>query len=199
MLVVKIGGCNGSGKTSLVRALIAELNLQPVQHPTKPKRISAYTGKLGAHTVWVLGSYANTCGGMDTISDKHERMALVKQYAIPKSKNIVIFEGLITGKTYGALGTLSCDEGHYGNWIYAFMDTPFNECVRRVLERRINAGNDAPFDPTRTMLSTFKSVQSVRAKASSEKYHSVYDIKHNQKPGVAARLLLQNIQIRIGD
>lgn len=192
MLVVKIGGCNGSGKTSLARALIGELNLQPQAHPTKPKRIECYTGKIGSHSVFLLGSYANTCGGMDTVSCKHERLDLVKKHAVPNRQSIVIFEGLITGKTYGKMGELSDEDGHHGRWVYAFMDTPFEECVRRVLKRRAEAGNDAPFDPERTMRSTFKSCLSVRLKA-IERGHHVYDIGHKDSPGVAARKLIKAI------
>lgn len=196
MLVVKIGGCNGSGKTSLVRALIAQLAMQPLPHPTKPKRIHAYVGKIGKRKVYVLGSYVNACGGMDTISCKHERLAMVKQFTLSK-KDIVIFEGLITGKTYGALGALS-DEQH-GRWIYAFMDTPFEKCVERVLQRRKEAGNDAPFDPERTMRSTFKSCQSVRKKVSDMPHHSVYDVNHKHPPARAAKDLIQHIKTRLGE
>jgi hypothetical protein len=107
----------------------------------------------------VLGSYASTCGGMDSISDKEERLAFVK-YAC-KPGRIVVFEGLITGKTYGKLGELS--EAHYkrkaGRWLYAFMDTPFDVCAARVLQRRAAAGNANPFDPERTMRSTFTSCE----------------------------------------
>lgn len=190
MLVVKIGGCNGSGKTSLVRALMAELNAQPITHPTKPKKHIAYVGK-NRRPVYILGSYQNSCGGMDTISDKHERFALVEQYAQPG--NVVVFEGLITGKTYGALGELSERPGHKGKWVYTFMDTPFEVCVKRVLQRRKAAGNHAEFDPERTMRSTFKAVQSVRRKA-IENDHYVFDVSHKHTPEEAANALLTHIK-----
>lgn len=192
MLVVKIGGCNGSGKSSLVRELIDLIEAEPVPHPTKPAKHIAYYA-AGRRPTYVLGSYQNTCGGMDTIMDKHDRYALVTHYADPKTNNIVIFEGLITGKTYGALGVLSDEPAQHGKWLYVFMDTPFEVCVARVLNRRKLTGNNTPFDPERTMRPTFKSIQSVRRRA-IENDHWVYDVDHKYTPGTSAAQLLDYIK-----
>jgi hypothetical protein len=141
---------------------------------------------------------------MDTISCKHERLALVKEYA--KHRNSVIFEGLITGKTYGAMGELSEAKEHYGRWLYTFMDTPFEECVRRVLIRRQESfmakhGEDAidnrEFDPERTMRSTFKSVQSVALKAKTYG-HDTYHVKHDKRPHDEVKRLIKRIIEKTG-
>lgn len=197
MYVIKIGGCNGSGKTSLVRAIIEGHGLNPI-HNDKGK-VEAYGGKLKTgEPIAVLGSYVNVCGGMDTISDKHDRVALLERYlalggplSTTRRSGILIFEGLITGKTYGKMGEISSRPEQQGKWIYTFMDTPFEECVRRVLERRAAKGNNAPFDAERTMRPTFKSVQSVRAKAKAAGYHFIHDVDHTQTPKVAAATLLK--------
>ena len=39
--------------------------------------------------------------------------------------------------------------------IFAFLDTPWETCLERVLSRRLAAGNDKPFDPEKTMRSAY--------------------------------------------
>lgn len=204
--VVKLGGCNGSGKTSVARALLKTLNdghgADPGTWRGAKKSPNVYTGFYKGHEVYVLGSYETACGGMDTISDKLERLAMV-QWAckVIARGGIVFFEGLITGKTYGALGQLS--EQHIarktGRWLYTFMDTPFDVCVDRVLVRRAMAGNDAPFDPERTMRPTYDSCQSLLRKLRGEQQakigpqphpHPTLLLNHKHKPAKLALTVL---------
>lgn len=186
-VVVKIGGCNGSGKTSLMRGLMTRTTpWVPIVERGKVRGyryVSATTGP----DMFVLGSYENVCGGMDTISDKLDRLALVGKYA--KDGNIVFYEGLITGKTYGAMGAMSEQPKHKGKWLYTFLDTPFDVCVERVLARRAAKGNDAPFDPERTMRPTYKGVAAVALRAKAEG-HKTCLIRHTHKPEKAAAGLL---------
>lgn len=194
-VVVKIGGCNGSGKTSVVRALFEAYDLEP-QYDFGSKKISAYVAPLatGPQLV-VLGSYKNVCGGMDTISDKDVRLALVKQYAKPG--NVVIYEGLITGKTYGAMGALSEEDDQAGKWLYTFMNTPFAICVNRVLARRAAAGNMNPFDPERTMRPTFTSCERLPERVRVRGVHpEPLMLRHEQAPGtLAARVLKEALEL----
>lgn len=193
--VVKIGGCNGSGKTSLVRAVAKHIGLDLTAPPLGDSRAERYyRGPYSTADFHILGSYANACGGMDTISDKEDRQALVRRWAEGRGHKdrVVLFEGLITGKTYGAFGAMSEERSHRGHWLYVFMDTPFEECVRRVLERRAAAGNDAPFDPERTMRPTYKSCLAV-AKRAEQEGHRVIMINHKLKPATAAKNLVHEI------
>jgi hypothetical protein len=112
----------------------------------------------------------------------------VEEYA--RGKNIVFFEGLITGKTYGALGALSDKQKRH--WIYAFMDTPFDVCVARVNQRRCAKGNFAPFDPERTMWPTFKACASVARRAEAAG-HPVVWVNHKLSPAKAADKLMATV------
>lgn len=183
-IVVKLGGCNGSGKTSLVSDIIFRAVSEPVT-PRGARRPEAYRGMYEGIPVYILGSYENVCGGMDTISDKEDRLKLIKKYVL--KDGIVFFEGLITGKTYGAIGEIS--DKQKGRWIYAFMDTPFETCVERVLQRRKARGNMAPFDPERTMRPTFKACASV-ARRAQEMGHEVVLVNHKLAPAKASTHLL---------
>jgi hypothetical protein len=188
-----MGGCNGSGKTSVARALLdfhkdewKPLPLLPGRRKPAGYRRGWGGGKL--NEIVVLGSYETTCGGMDTISDKAVRHGLVEGYAA--QGRLLFFEGLITGKTYGWLGELSERPGHKGRWIYTYMNTPFDVCVARVLQRRKERGNDAPFDPARTMASTFKGVQSA-ARRAGEAGHKVLWLDYRLTPRQLAHQLLK--------
>jgi len=94
---------------------------------------------------YVLGSYANTCGGMDTVGTAAKVMALVDKYA---GLGNVIFEGLLQSTYYGAMGTHSRKYGD--RYIYAFLDTPIELCLERVIARRDASGRGNKFNPQLT-------------------------------------------------
>ena len=212
-VVIKLGGCNGSGKTSVARALIDLIGTRGPAGHNLAKADTYYQGvsPVGIPTI-VLASYAKVCGGMDTISDKDDRLALVKTHARPG--HIVFFEGLITGKTYGALGQLSEEHrlakpaSKAGKWLYAFMDTPFEECVRRTEQRRAAAAAEkgkvaAPLDPERTLRPTFDSCQHLYEKLRGERQakigpqpypHPTILLNHTWKPARIARTLLSTAE-----
>lgn len=186
MIVVKLGGTNGSGKTSVARALLEMGSQHGDPYPQfneKGTKVKANLIKIDGKQWVILGSYVNVCGGMDTISDKVERIALIEEYLKRNDIDVVFFEGLITGKTYGAIGEIS--ERPWDSWLYAFMDTPFEECVSRVRRRRRGKGNEAPFDAERTMRPTFKSVKAVALRAATAG-HTVYHVPYQLKPAQAA-------------
>lgn len=197
MSVIKLGGCNGSGKSTLARAILdltAEGEPREYVLPSG-KKTKYYSGSWHDVPVLVLGKYETACGGMDTISDKDDRYSMVVNLTEGRygKRNIVFFEGLITGKTYGALGQLS--ELHVKSripWLYAFMGTSWEECVARVLKRRQAAGNLEPFDPERTMRSTFNSLQKLEQKLKNGTLppHPTHRIAHTLKPATAAKQLL---------
>lgn len=186
MIVVKVGGCNGSGKSTVVNWVRSGLGLTPIELTGKGK-VLVYGAKGSPYKV--LGDYTNACGGMDTITDKEVRLWLLKRYA--RDSNIVVFEGLIASKAYGATGELAAKQK--GKWLYAFMDTPFEVCVKRVLARRKAAGNNKPFDPERTMRETFH-VYKLRLKAAMDEGHRVLILNHKLPPSELARTLMCEVE-----
>ena len=197
MTVIKLGGCNGSGKTSVARGILdigdKAWNREKVVLQSGKTGV-VYSNVLEGRRFEVLGKYDTACGGMDTISDKDDRLTLVKYRAENNREGIVFFEGLITGKTFGALGALSVEHKAAGiPWLYAFMDTPFETCVDRVLTRRAAAGNFAEFDPERTMRSTFKSCVRLAEKLQNGELPEfpVMMLPHKRGPKTLASLLLE--------
>lgn len=158
-VVVKLGGCNGSGKSTLAFALL-NFPHEPFYDDLVPKgKIAGYIVHHPKARIRVLGRYESACGGIDSVGNVDIWAPLAKKYSTDTTVDIVFLEGLMSGKVYGQLGAWSEQPGQKGRWLYAFMDTPFEVCVERVLKRRQAKGNDAPFDPDRTMRSTFRGVQ----------------------------------------
>lgn len=101
--------------------------------------------------VFVVGSYENTCGGTDGINTQEEiAERVVKAHALGH----VLVEGLLMSKSSagGHVAPILKDHGA----IFAFLDTPWETCLERVLQRRAAAGNDKMFDPGKTMRSAYE-------------------------------------------
>lgn len=151
--IVNIRGCNGSGKTTIVRRFLEKLSSESLGgKPGRPAGYRVDASPWGIQApVFVVGSYENTCGGADGISTQEEIADRVVK-ALPMGH--VLVEGLLMSK--------SSDKGHVApilkqnGAIFAFLDTPWDVCLERVLNRRKEAGNDKPFDPDKTMRSAYE-------------------------------------------
>jgi hypothetical protein len=158
-------------------------------------RPEAYTAQcIGMPTcrqLVVLGSYETVCGGMDTLNKQEAKMALLRKYAI--KGNAVIFEGVLTGGTYGEMGAFSEQPDQRGRWLYLFMDTPFEVCVQRVLARRAARGNTSPFDPEKNMRDFEKRFVPLIARA-QQAGHPVAWINHKLSPSALALRLIGTMQ-----
>ena len=144
--IIKIHGCSGAGKTTFARALLDGSDSTYTIRNAAGK-VEAYGCAFNAQdfSCVVLGSYENNCGGMDTVSTAAEAMKLVADY---QKFNNVVHEGLLQSTYYGAMGT---DSRQYGDsYIYAFLDTPLETCLERVVARREAAGSQNKFNPQLT-------------------------------------------------
>lgn len=148
--IINVRGPSGSGKTTVARRLLTE-------HPAE--MLMGSDGKIkGYHIdarssgiktpVYLVGSYANTCGGLDGINSQEEIASrIVKAYEFGH----VLAEGLLTSKSSlgGHVAPILRDHGA----IFAFLSTPLETCLERVLARRKAAGNDKEFDPKKSLIS----------------------------------------------
>ena len=112
----------------------------------KPPRTD-YLGSGISKRPWaVLGSYSNTCGGVDTIKTQAEIIARVEHYTSLKYN--VWLEGLILSTIYGSVGAYS--EKFGDRWLFCYLQPPIEECIRRIKARRATAGNLKPLNETNT-------------------------------------------------
>jgi hypothetical protein len=150
--IVNIRGCNGSGKTTIVRRFLDKLSNEPLGgKPGRPAGYKVDASPWGINIpVFVIGSYENTCGGTDGINTQEE---IAERVVKAIGHGHVLVEGLLMSKS-SAKGHVAPILKEHGA-IFAFLDTPWNVCLDRVLARREAAGNDKPFDPDKTMRSAY--------------------------------------------
>ncbi len=149
--IINIRGCNGSGKTTVVRRFLERLEcsaLGPAGRPLGYRVDAAPWGVLSP--IYVVGSYENACGGADGIKTQEE---IAERTARAHEFGHVLVEGLLMSKSSdgGVTAPALRDRGA----IFAFLDTPWEVCLERVLARRAAAGNSKPFDPEKTMRSAY--------------------------------------------
>lgn len=148
-MIIKIHGTSGSGKTTIIRDLMA------LSEPPAAECMNMTTGKVEAHIlhvpgvarpIVVLGPYGKShCGGLDAVSGTDNHVILLRRYV---GWGHVLYEGLLGSECYGAMGAASAE--YAGDHVFAFLDTPIEECIARVKQRRLAAGNTKPLNEENT-------------------------------------------------
>lgn len=144
-LVINIRGNSGSGKTHLTRAFMALGKAVPILRPgvdSLQNTLLVYKKKLW----FVLGRYGNVCGGCDTIKTQQEIIERI-ELASRNGWNVWC-EGLIMSTIYGTVGEYSEQFGD--RWVFAYLQPPIEECIRRIKARRAAAGNTKPLNEANT-------------------------------------------------
>lgn len=153
-MIINIRGTSGSGKSTLVHRYLEHRPSMLIERQLdswkKPKTV-AYMVNPRTHMeiedaklkglylpgqgnpTYIIGRYETQCGGCDSMSYKgsHDDIeALVREF-LPWGN--VIFEGLTISSTITRW--LRISKENPGQFIWAFMDTPEEECYRRILAR----------------------------------------------------------------
>jgi GTPase SAR1 family protein len=136
--IINIRGTSGSGKSTLVRRFLDEhphTEIKSILGDWKKEKVVAYKVHNGVYKypVYVIGRYTTQCGGCDTMSYKgsHEDIeSMVREAAL---KGNVIYEGLTISSTITRW--LRISEDNPGEFVWAFMNTPEEECYKRILAR----------------------------------------------------------------
>jgi len=157
--VVAIKGTNGSGKSTVVRALLDRLGKQSILRVNSKE--AGYRCRYEDGSLFVLGKYKTACGGLDS-SFSYSGAADDLMLCIDKlaAQGHVVCEGVIAITSYGHNRmTRFADKlkrkGH--RMIFAHIDTPAEMCIERVRQRRMEAGNRKPFNPEK-LLDKYESI-----------------------------------------
>lgn len=128
-MIINLRGCHGSGKTTAVRALMKNREVEIVEGGRRPE---AYL--LGEWNLAILGDYSGTktATGADSITAIRDLEKLVRHYA---RYYHVFLEGAHISGMYGRWLRLSREAG-LGQFIWVFLDTPYEVCLKRVRQRR---------------------------------------------------------------
>lgn len=138
--IFDIRGTHGSGKSWLVHKLLETYGDCPQYDGSK------LIGHDLTHIpVSIVGPYNRVCGGCDAIKDPNEVGERVTSFA--RRARVVVFEGILvahTFKRYSELADRLEKQGH--EYVFLFLNTPEDECIRRVEERRKTKGNEKPLN-----------------------------------------------------
>lgn len=123
MIVSLRGGC-GSGKTHIVRAVMAEREMEPVYAPSR----RAPVGYVDS-TLFVAGHYETTNGGLDTLPHVDYAYELIRDYGICEEMD-VLYEGrCMTVDLHHVRGLLEYP------FVAVHLTTSLESCVSSVRER----------------------------------------------------------------
>ncbi len=139
-----VRGTSGSGKTTVVRALL-DKNFWNGVYVEGRKKPLYYLSESKSPQIAVLGHYEATCGGCDTIGSAPEVYNLI--HLLPPGIDAVVAEGLLLSEDK-KWTTYLADEGCDVRVI--FLSTPLESCLDRVRKRREKAGNDKPLNVANT-------------------------------------------------
>jgi len=156
-MLINLRGTFGAGKSTAVRAILDAGDARPI-YGALAQRPEAYELSLAGEPTYVLGPYLTACGGLDAVQPYELICPLIERYA---QAGNVVFEGALVSGCWGAVGRLL--ERYGREAIVAFLDTPVDECIRRVQARRALRGDDRPFDPT-NLISKHKTIARLKQK-----------------------------------
>lgn len=166
-LIINLRGNSGSGKTFTTRAFMEKGTFHedwyfPDETPEDEALLGGkakgylrgYVGAWQKKPFAILGRYNNVCGGCDTIKTQEQIIWRVEDYV--KSGYNIWLEGLILSTIYGSVGEYS--EKFGDRWVFAYLQPPIEECIRRIQARRRAAGNLKPLneDNTRKRVATIE-------------------------------------------
>lgn len=183
-MVVNIRGPHGAGKSTAIRALMGTA-FRPVydvlfglRHP------EAYVGTLPgvAREVFILGRYDIPCGGCDTIQPYKLIPPLIEKYA---ARGHVLFEGVLVATCWGAVGEAL---ERWGDAVILFLDTPVEECLRRVERRRGCARDERLIE---NVAAKHRAVERIRERVIADDILRAMTTTADQAPGIIGELLRQ--------
>ena len=143
-IILRVAGTFGSGKTTAVRKFLNDYDTTVLHANNKIAGYAVEAKSAGIQKpIFILGKYDNVCGGTDAMKTQEDIATRILQ-AHPAGH--VLYEGALVSAS-GLNGAVTKAVHETGCDVYAFLDTPQDLCIQRVLGRRAAAGNDKEFNP----------------------------------------------------
>lgn len=138
-MIISLRGTNSSGKSTIVRGILAKFKSTPIYGALGLKNPEAYQVELSkkGKPLYILGPYLVPTGGADQITTKGLAVliTLAEKYC---QKGHVLVEGILISNNFGSFGAWLAT--HQKDVIAAFMDTPLEVCLASVKKRQVEAG-----------------------------------------------------------
>lgn len=133
-MVINIRGTSGSGKSYVMRKVLAGLpDARPIHGALGPKRPEAYF-RAGSKPVAIIGPYGTEIGGCDVVVGSLGIQGCIELFKKYHDRGAsVLFEGLILSSMWGAVGEWM--ESVKRECVIVHLSTSLEDC-RRGLDRR---------------------------------------------------------------
>ncbi len=143
-VIINVRGTSGSGKTTAARFFLNNYpNTEMRRSQTSASgrvssKIMGYSIAVPVlgNPLYLVGTYANTCGGLDVMGTQSEHADLISKAYLAGGN--VLCEGLLaSGVSHNATAPRRMLEvAGKENVIFAILDTPLDVCLDRVRARR---------------------------------------------------------------
>lgn len=186
--IISLRGTSGSGKSTVVHQLLGHAKYHPLvvdfDAKDRPMNYQVMLGARNTVPLYIIGRYTSPCGGCDTIQNYTDEL----MERIPRFHELghVLFEGLLVSGGYGRLGIWS--QRYEDDFIFAYLDTPLETCLKRIQQRRTARGDERPLNPKNTT-TKFNGIASSRRKIEDEYGRKVVNIHHKHALEDVLRLL----------
>jgi len=162
--IINIRGTNGSGKTTAVRSIMNYLKHYKNTETSNGVFLHVYHTPLGEPVAFVGKYEGAVSGGVDRV--KHVRDVVPACAEVIPFGHIVM-EGLLMSGLQQLTKDIADACTGYGDFHALTLDTPRAQCVAQTVNRRALAGNDKPFDPTKSLIPKYRAVELAHMKMQS--------------------------------
>src|SRR4029077_4366654 len=151
-MMINIRGTSGAGKSTLARRIFEHYPSQMPNYRSERGNARPYsicmTGARNGRLLYVMGHYEIVCGGADTLAalGRDEVFESIKQAQEVGTDIDVFWEGVVFSDELMRTSLLARKYPLHVIWL----NTPIEECIRRVKLRREAAGNFKPFNEKNT-------------------------------------------------
>lgn len=136
--LLNIRGTNGSGKSTVVRDLMLR---QGIVSQIKNEKGKTWAYELGGK-IYVLGRYETACGGLDTYKNFAQTRDAIRML-LPLGH--IVMEGVLWSTVFKQSDEVAREFPQH-HCIWAMLDTPAEECLRRVKARQEAKGKIKDID-----------------------------------------------------
>lgn len=145
MAAINVRGTGGSGKSTLVRNIMARYpQKQACFIPGRRQPISYLLSRPGVPDLRVIGHYETACGGCDTVTSPDVVYTFVNDAV--RAGEHVLFEGIIIGDDV----TRAVDLKKVTDLYVIALNTPLEVCIAGIQARRDARGETKPLSEKNT-------------------------------------------------
>lgn len=167
-ILVNVRGCNGSGKTTVLRSFVRpDARVVPFDVPDH-KPVPVTVGNVEERAFALVGDYTKGgCAGLDRVKTQAAAKYIIERAT--QVADVVLFEGVLVSTVFEPWLQWSRQQG---GMTWAFMNTPLDECLKRIYAR--NGGKEIREALVKNKYYGIQRVQD-RAKAAGETVITIHD------------------------